>query len=526
MSTVLLVAINARYSHTNLAVRSIVTFCRATNEVASSKANLRFTEFNINQRHEQLLSSLYEEQADIYLFSVYIWNKRVVFDLIDDLKQILPNAIIGLGGPEVSYTPAEIFESAPACDLVFRGEGEYAVSNLVSVCEKLGSLSLRSLRENGFPLDGISQRDPANREPILRPLAEPVDLDLLPFPYPDGFSSLEHQSVYYESSRGCPYHCIYCLSSTEDNVRFRSLPRVFSELDQMLEAGVKMVRFIDRSFNCDRKRARLIWAYLIEKDEVRRRSGRSRTRWHFEIAAHLLETEDFSLLEKAPAGLFHFEIGIQSTNDEVLRRSGRLANTVDVLSAIERLTAIGTIDVHADLICGLPGEDLASVLNSIDRCAALGQYTLQIGFLKLLPGTAMLGYAEEHAYVWQKEPPYEVLQSDGLSYEELRYLKRIEIIFDKYANSHHFPEVWATLLTFSRSISRTAADIASFWKEKGLLDRPVGQDTCFVALHAWLEKAPMSDDQRHVLATALERDYVTIRGRHPAWHDFLQKTSL
>lgn len=523
MSKVLLVAVNARYSHTNLAVRSIVTYCRAGNRDAAIRTGLDFAEFNINQRHDQILNSLYEEQADIYLFSVYIWNRRIVLDLIDDLKKIRPTAVIGLGGPEVSYTAAETLASIPACDLVFRGEGERAVLNLIEACQFTEPITLQTLFGSDAPLDGICLRDPQSLEPVLSPPADPVDLDSIPFPYPDGFSTLQHQSVYYESSRGCPYNCIYCLSSAEDHLRFRSLPLVFNDIDQMLEGGVNMVRFIDRSFNCDRQRARLIWSYLIENDLARKASGLSRTRWHFEIAAHLLEPEDFILLKKAPAGLFHFEIGVQSTNDEVLRRSGRLANTADILEAIRRLTAGGTIDVHADLICGLPGEDLPSVLRSIDMCASLGQYTLQIGFLKLLPGTKMLQYAKEHGYVWQKEPPYEVLQSDGLKYGELRYLKNIEVIFERYANSHRFPHIWSSLLSIRPSISRTAADIASYWKKNGLFDRSVGQDTCFLALHGWIiGHDRLSDSEKKALSEALEEDYTALRGRHPSWQTFLQ----
>lgn len=523
MMNILLVAINARYSHTNLAVRSIVTYCRERQENDRSQVSLDFIEFNINQQPSQILNSLFEQHADIYLFSTYIWNKRIVFDLIDDLKKIKPDAIIGLGGPEVAYTAADVFASAPASDLVFRGEGESAVFNLVEAYRKTKPLTLEALQNSDMPLDGICQRDVEGKAPILRPPALPLDLDSIPFPYPDGFSSMQHQSVYYESSRGCPYHCIYCLSSTEDNVRFRSLPLVFAEIDQMLDAGVNMVRFIDRSFNCDRKRAREIWSYLIERDIERKKTGRSRTRWHFEIAAHLLGSEDFIVLERAPAGLFHFEIGIQSTNDEVLRRSGRLANTADVLEAIRRLTAIGTIDVHADLICGLPGEDLSSVLRSIDTCAGLGQYTLQIGFLKLLPGTDMLLYAKQHGYVWQKQPPYEVLESDGLSYAELRYLKEIEVIFERYANSHRFGHVWSRLFSVGPSISRTAADIASHWKKNGLFDRPVGQDTCFRELQRWIvEHADLSTSEKDDLAAALEKDYTELRGNHPSWKDFLR----
>lgn len=523
MTNILLVAINARYSHTNLAVRSIVTYCRERQENTASQVSLDFIEFNINQQPSQILNSLYEQHADIYLFSTYIWNKRIVFDLIDDLKKIKPAAIIGLGGPEVSYTAADAFASAPACDLVFRGEGESAVFNLVEACRSMGRLTLDALQKSDMPLAGICQRDVESETPILRPPALPIDLDSIPFPYPDGFASMQHQSVYYESSRGCPYHCIYCLSSTEDHVRFRSLPLVFAEIDQMLDAGINMVRFIDRSFNCDRKRARQIWSYLIVKDVERKKEGKSRTRWHFEIAAHLLGSEDFLLMAKAPAGLFHFEIGIQSTNDEVLSRSGRLANTADVLDAIRRLNEIGTIDVHADLICGLPGEDLSSVLRSIDMCAALGQYTLQIGFLKLLPGTDMLLYAKQHGYVWQKKTPYEVLASDALSYAELRYLKEIEVIFERYANSHRFNHVWSRLFSLGSSISRTAADIASHWKKTGLFDRPVGQDTCFLALHRWIvEHTGLSAAERTDLSAALEKDYTELRGKHPSWQTFLR----
>jgi len=434
-----LVAINAKYPHTNLAVRGIAAYA-----AARGLFGVTFAEFTINQRADYILSRLYALQADVYIFSCYIWNIRLVREIAGELGKVSPRSLLWAGGPEVSWRSREFLRENPGLHLIIRGEGEETAAKL------LGELPPASC-------PGVTFRQ---GDTILdTPDAPPPPLDALPFPYND-LSLLAGRVVYYESMRGCPFGCSYCVSSIRPGVRRRSLPLVFADLERFLDAGVPRLKLVDRTFNADKNHALAIWRFLMERDN-------GVTNFHFELAGELLDEEMTGLLAGARPGLFQFEIGVQSTNPDTLREINRPANTERLFAMVRRLQKPGNIHLHLDLIAGLPEEDFESFVGSFNEVYALAPAQLQLGFLKVLRGAAMETNAAAYGLQYRALAPYQVLSTKWLTFSQLIHLEQVEKVLDIYYNSGRFSHLVAFLPDFFPSPFEFYAALAGFWERKG-----------------------------------------------------------
>lgn len=404
----ILTAVNARYYHVNLAVRLL------RNALVAKGFNSSIYETSINDRLEHSLAHLYKENANIYGFSVYIWNVEFISKLCRELKKLLPNSIIILGGPEVSHNPAEVFNKLPCADYIVCGEGEIVFPALISALEKGKKCSL----------SGIVTKD---SKVTIAELTEFCDI---PQAYLEGeVENLKDKILYYESSRGCPFSCAYCLSGSSGKVRQMPVDRVKKDIEKLCIEGAGLIKFVDRTFNADRLRAREIFTFLS--------SLNFKTQFHFKICASLLQEEDFEILKSVPKDKFRFEIGIQSTNKKTLNEITRIESSGRALEAAKRLKEYGNIHLHVDLIAGLPFEDYLSFSKSFNQVYPYAD-VLQLGFLKLLYGSVLREKAKEYEYLFTEYPPYEFLQNRVLSYNEVLRLKGVESALNKYKNSGAF----------------------------------------------------------------------------------------
>ncbi|HYE84141.1 MAG TPA: B12-binding domain-containing radical SAM protein [Clostridia bacterium] len=419
---ILLCAVNARYIHSNLAVRYLKKYCGAQFEA------IEIAEFSINDNMNNILKRLYNSGAGIYGFSCYIWNISQIRSLCSSLKKVRPEAVIILGGPEVSYDPASLLSDNPSVDYVVAGEGEETLLDLLDCITESGcGLS-------GIP--GIAYRD-GGKISVNQPRPLIPALDMLPFPY-DSFDEFENKIIYYETSRGCPFNCQYCLSSTTHGVRYLSMDRLRQDIKRFADSGINQVKLVDRTFNCDISRSIDIMKYIIELN--------SATNFHFEIAADLINERFLEVVEKAPKGMFQFEIGVQSTNPETLSEIKRKMDFGKVSSNVRELIAFGNTHVHTDLIAGLPFEDIKSFEKSFNDVYALKADMLQLGFLKLLKGSGIRERLSLYGMEHHDFPPYEVLKTNWLSYKELLLLKDIEHVLEQYHNSGKFRHTLEFLL--------------------------------------------------------------------------------
>lgn len=445
-----LVAVNAQYIHTGLGVRSIAAYVRA-----HSGFDPDVLEYTINHHEHDVLQGLYQCQAEVYLFSCYLWNIEMILRLTRDLRQLRPDVRIGLGGPQVGYHGKTFLQSQIQVDFILTGEGEETVCRL-----------LRALDE-GKPLhecQGLVYREgEAIAETLPRP---PLDMDALAFAYPD-LEALRHRILYYESIRGCPFSCSYCTSSIERGVRKRSLPLVFEDLSIFLAHRVPQVKFVDRTFNCDKTRARAIWEWLAAHDN-------GVTNFHFELSGELLDEDTLAYLAGVRPGLFQFEIGVQSTHPQTLAEVDRPCDTAHLFAQVRRLLTSGNIHVHLDLIAGLPYEDFERFQSSFNDVYACGPHQLQLGFLKVLPGSKMERMAADYGLLYSQSGPCEVLANRWISYEALCALHGVARMVDTYYNSLRFTHVIRYLVAgFSDPFSFYFA--LSTHYESVAQGKPVGQ---------------------------------------------------
>ncbi|MDD7511335.1 MAG: DUF4080 domain-containing protein [Peptostreptococcaceae bacterium] len=444
----LLTTLNSKYVHSNLALKYLY------NAVAGGDFQVDLKEFTLNNEADYVYGEILKPGYDMVCFSCYIWNIEKTKELCANLKAAQPRLKILLGGPEVSFDCADFMEENPWCDYIIRGEGER------SIFEFCKNVTL------GKPLEGIAGlvlRGAAGRI-IDNGLPCAIDLNRLQFPYArlplDG-----DKVVYYETSRGCPFRCSYCLSSIDKGIRSLSMDRVKHEFKYFNDRKVKQVKLLDRTFNYDRDRAAEIWKYLIENDN-------GVTNFHFEICGDLLRDEDFALLEKARPELFRFEIGIQTVNGQVLQAVGRNDNTLKLFENIRRLIKTGNIELHVDLIAGLPGEDMRSFANSFNEVYGTGADEIQLGFLKLLRGTEIRDEADEFGYVFRHKAPYEVISTTGMSAEELVSLKELERVLDVFYNRGGFGRALSFLMEGTNlSPFDFYEDLARFYHENGYQHR-------------------------------------------------------
>lgn len=424
---VLLAAINAKYIHSNLAVYSLKSFASVYAD------DISIAEYTINQSVDDILSDIYKQNPVILCFSCYLWNILFVKQLIVEVKKVLPDVQIWLGGPEVSYNPVDMLESFEQIMGVMCGEGEETFLELMHFYHgAAGSLD---------DIKGIVFRrtdDRGRMENIVKTWDRPVmDINKVPFVYKN-LDSFHNKIIYYESSRGCPFSCSYCLSSVDKCLRFRDLNLVKRELQLLIEAEIPQVKFIDRTFNCSHTHALAVWSYIAGHD-------RGITNFHFEVAADLLNQEELCLLQTLRPGLIQLEIGIQSTNPDTIREIRRVMELQRVKRAVKHIKAGKNIHQHLDLIAGLPLEDYKSFRKSFNDVYALCPDQLQLGFLKVLKGSAMHEKAKEYGLKYQDSPPFEVLSTKWLSYGEIIRLKGIEEMVEVYYNSGQYKETLPVL---------------------------------------------------------------------------------
>ncbi|MEG0501577.1 MAG: B12-binding domain-containing radical SAM protein [Cellulosilyticaceae bacterium] len=440
---VLFVSLNAKYVHSSLALRYIKDYCQ------EYKNNTKILELTINHDENQMIRQIYAEKPDVIGFSCYIWNMADIKKLIPTLKKILPQTEIILGGPEVSYHSTELMEELDI-DMIMEGEGEEIWDEYLSY------------KTSGMPLlkdiDGIIYKDRLTSQVVINKARKLIDLSKLPFVY-DNLDGLEHRIIYYEASRGCPFNCQYCLSSIEKGVRFLPVDRVKQELQYFLDNRIMQVKFVDRTFNTKKKYAMEIWQYIIENDN-------NYTNFHFEIAAELLDDEMIEALKTARPGLIQFEIGVQSTNIEVLTTIKRRMPFEDIASITNKIKSLGNIHQHLDLIAGLPLEDYSSFRQSFNDVISLRPEQFQLGFLKLLKGSGLRKDASKYGIVYKEEAPYEVLYTDYLSYDEMIRLHNIEEMLERYYNSERFKTSLEYLYTLFDTPFDFYQALANYWEEK------------------------------------------------------------
>ena len=468
----LLIGINSKFSHTNLAIRSIKEYVKH-----KSNINPIIKEFTINQLTTDILRDIIFEKPNVILFSVYIWNIEFTLKVIQEIKKILPQVFIGVGGPEVSYRAEEILQENKFIDCVISGEGEISTCELLINLNKNFDLEKNEFNSFDFNIDGIYFRNKnfTPRNPIQ-------NLDELFFAYPQlkisendkTENSIQEENLdvnnrifYYESSRGCPFRCSYCLSSIDKSVRNRSLEKVFEDLQIFLDAKVKLVKFVDRTFNLNEDRTIAIWNFIKDNHN-------GITMFHFEIAAQQLSEKMLQTIKDFPKGIMQFEIGIQSTNEKTLDAIGRPANLPKLVEKIKQIPK--TIHSHLDLIAGLPHESICEFKNSFDFVIKLKPDMLQLGFLKILSGTQMETFAKENDYQFSATPPYEVLSTPYISYFDLQFLKDVEEVLDIFYNSNNFEFTFNYIFylqdKFDFSIFEILSSIVNYFREINIFETP------------------------------------------------------
>ena len=473
----LLVAVNAKYIHSNPAIYSLRAY--AGTEL---QQYVELAEYTINQPMEEILADIYEKKPDVTGFSCYIWNWRLIQELLTELEKLLPKMDIWLGGPEVSWNADEILQKYPQVTGIMVGEGEATFKELLEtyVGQKEGDIwdgeeaggqkkpgwentevpdvaynGSRQFGERWRKIPGLYLHSGAT------PSRKCVELNDLPFLYQD-LTPFENKIIYYESSRGCPFLCSYCLSSLEKQLRFRDINVIKEELQFFLDNRVKQVKFVDPTFNCNHEHAMAVWSYLEEHDN-------GVTNFHFEISADILREDEIELLGRLRPGLVQLEIGVQSTNSGTLKAIRRVAELEMLEKNVASIRRGGNIHQHLDLIAGLPYEDYESFGTSFNRVYHMKPEQLQLGFLKVLKGSEMWEKAEEYGIVYRQQPPYEVLYTRWLSYEDVLKLKQIEEMVELYYNSGQFRH---TLLFLEKAFPNPFAmyeAMAKFYQEKGYL---------------------------------------------------------
>lgn len=435
----LLAAVNAKYIHSNPGIYSLRRYAqemlknkREKGEVVP-EIQIDMGEYTINHRTDLILQDIYRRSPDVVGFSCYIWNILYVKELARDLKKVMPGIKIWLGGPEVSYNAGELLRELPEVEGIMIGEGEATFLRLVE-CYGIAS-NLPEELLSGRP--GFAFRK-GDGTVVEGPPAERMDLSLIPFCY-ESLHGLENRIVYYESSRGCPFSCSYCLSSIDKKVRFRDLDLVKRELSFFLEKRVPQVKFVDRTFNCRKSHAMEIWRYILEHDN-------QVTNFHFEISADLLDEEELELMRRMRPGLIQLEIGVQTTNPDTLREIRRKTDLVKLEQNVRRVNHFQNIHQHLDLIAGLPREDYESFGMSFNDVYRMEPEQLQLGFLKILKGSYMEEMAGEYGLLGKSQPPYEVLSTRWLSYDDIIRLKGVEEMVEIYYNSGQFRTVLKELV--------------------------------------------------------------------------------
>ncbi|MFA7412399.1 MAG: DUF4080 domain-containing protein, partial [Tissierellaceae bacterium] len=457
---IVLTTLNSKFIHSSLAIRYLQSF-------AKEIADIHLKEYTINQNRDFIVSDLYKTHADIIGFSTYIWNVTEILRIAESLKIVNPDLKILLGGPEVSYDGREVLEKNHFLDYIVYGEGEETFKDLVQNLgrdnEDLSQVKGLVYREG----DRVIQNPP-------RPLIK--DLNAIPSPYDNIGREFENKIVYFESSRGCPFNCRFCLSSTIKGLRFFQLDRVKAELGRLIEAKVRQVKFVDRTFNADKEFAIEVMNFLIEKNP-------DNINFHFEVTAHLLDQDTLDFLSTVREGLFQFEIGVQSTNPDTIRAVGRTTDFPRLRQVTKRIRSYKNIHQHLDLIAGLPYEDYNSFRKSFNDVYEIRPEKIQLGFLKLLKGTALRADEEKYGFKYLDLPPYEILENNYISYSEILKLKTIEDLVEKYYNEGYFENSLEYLIVrHFDSPFQLYENLADFWEKMGYLGLSVSRTKLYEIL--------------------------------------------
>ena len=468
----LLAAINAKYIHSNPGVYSLRAFARTK----IPWADIEIGEYTINHQMDLILQDIYRRKPDFIGFSCYIWNISYIMEIVRDVKKVLPEVEIWLGGPEVSYDAKKVLTREPDVCGVMRGEGELTFTELVRAYLKREELCAASLDLDHIP--GITYRAESG-EVVERGPQRLLSLDEIPFYY-DDMAGFENRIVYYESSRGCPFSCSYCLSSIDKTVRFRSLDLVLPELQFFLDHKVTQVKFVDRTFNCKRDHTLGIWRYLVEHDN-------GITNFHFEVSADIFDEEELELIGKMRPGLIQLEIGVQSTNPDTIKEIHRHMDLVKLKQAVDRVYDYRNTHQHLDLIAGLPYENYESFMRSFDDVYRMRPDQLQMGFLKVLKGSYMEEQVAAYDLKYRGIPPYEVLSTKWLPYSDVIRLKGVEDMVEVYYNSGQFP---ATMKLLEKKFARPSeifTSLAEYYEKNGLTGISHSRLARYEILYGFLE---------------------------------------
>lgn len=488
---VILATLNAKYIHTSLALRYLKEYCDQV-----ENCSVAIKEFTINQPIRAIMADLFLAQPEVLGFSCYIWNIHQILAICDDYKRVSPQTSIILGGPEVSYDADEILLSHPGVDFIVRGEGEESLAELLAVLPQKSGL------------EGISGLSYRGKDAIVHnpDRAWMPELDRIPFPYAEGLGKLSDQIIYYESSRGCPFRCSYCLSAARPGIRNFSMARIETDLGKLLSQPVREIKFVDRTINLDEARFQSIMEFIIAK--------RGSSPVHFEVDAALFSEPMLEFLEGVPRGLFNFEVGVQTTYEPALRAVRRKMDWNRLSSNIKRLKAAGNIHLHLDLIAGLPGEDLAKFADSFNMVYDLQPDYLQLGFLKMLKGSPLYRESKHFGYICQLLPPYQVLANNNLNYGQVTHLEDIEEVLDKHYNSQKMPVTIDYLIenAYNSRPMDFYSELADFWRNNGWFGKGHRQETIYLHLLEFVSRLhPQHQDQ---VAERLKYDYLCRHHTH------------
>lgn len=491
----LLIAVNAKYIHSNPGLYSMRAYADKYRE------HIEVAEYTINNLKEHILADIFKRKPDVAAFSCYIWNWAIIQDIIVELHKVLPEIPIWVGGPEVSYDAEQVLASLPMLTGVMIGEGEETFYDL-----------MQHYVEDTIAIEDIKGIATKMGIHVPRPL---TDLSRMPFLYKD-IDQFENKIIYYESSRGCPFRCSYCLSSIDKKVRLRDITIVKEELQFFLDHKVAQVKFVDRTFNCNHKHAMEIWSYLKEHDN-------GVTNFHFEISADIINKEEIELLNTLRPGLVQLEIGVQTTNPQTLQAINRFVKFEILEEVVRKIQSGKNIHIHLDLIAGLPYEGYESFVNSFNDVYRLKPEQLQLGFLKVLKGSEMHEKAEEYGIVYNSKPPYEILYSKWLPYEDVLRLKRIEEMVELYYNSNQFTATIPILeLNFTTPFAMFEA-LAEFYEQKGYF---VNSPARTYRYHVLLEFAIIIDAEREPLYHELLTYDMYLRENLKSRPDFAKDMSM
>lgn len=491
----ILTTLHSKFIHNSLALPCLAAYCN------DGCGDLLIREFTTHEPRESVLALLLGEQPDVVAFSVYLWNRRETLDLVDALATAQPGLRIVLGGPEVSFDGEELFAQHPGLTVLIRGEGEEPFRSLLQAWQQdLEPIEIpRTVVRNG---KGLVQGPDG---PTLQ------TLDDIPSPFATGLTDISRGFVYYETSRGCPFHCSFCLSARDNHMRSYSMERIKSDLKLLMDNQVAKVKLVDRTFNYDVQRARQIFSFILEHNQT--------THFHFEIGAHLLDKATLTLLERVPQDMFQFEIGVQSTAQSTLDAIDRKVSLDKLEKNVRHLVESGRIHLHLDLVAGLPGDTFDSFLAAIDHVIALRPHHLQVEPVKLLPGSPLRDQAESLQVRFDPNPPYTILGSPDLSFDELRLLQEISRLLDLTYNSGCFQMFLGELAKMAGSFAQGLSWLAEEWRQRDLFRFPMNRQAIFNNLVSIAQESASTSAAR--LVDALAYDYArcerVITNRIPAF---------